>query len=695
MNKTRICEYSILMIFIIIVILYHLFGYIGHYGFDDLHYAELASDLLKGSVNLEDHFSYRFPVILFTSLSYLIFGVSDFSSSLPALVISIVILLIVFNILREQGPKALLIGLCLTTFSNWFIFYSDKLMPDIYVALSVILAVAIIHRYKYKSDRSKTGVWAFLLALSLLFGFMAKGTIVLVLPLLLFVMITDIIRKRDQKFWIYSIISGMILLALYLFIIWMITGDLMKRFDTIADNSYLNRCSYDQQSLKILLKRIFFGFFELTIYQSLATGFIFVFAVLFKKGGLRYFRLDDSFSFFLVSAVILFLSSSFMTISPTSYAPMCLDPRHYLFLVPVAAIPASRIIVAFLENKQAGSRIIIVLFCVTFISFFLQGDTFWKLYLPLLGLFIIYFFIGVKKQYQYVFLILFAAILLLVPYDMIQYAQQVKYRKQKEIVIEQVLENNKDYTIITNKVQKRLLAYYSQFDEDQTRRFRRFGEYETDVPAEGKTLMLLNGHTRYLSLMNQNDLPYYARHIPPVNRLVFENRELNISIYDMKEFPLPGLNDTTLLLTFNDFETEVPYWKQKDLDISEDIRYEGVRSNRVAGFSSTFEYPLDSLHIQSMQSLLIQCTLFCYAEDKTDTKIIVSLENSSGNYLWQGLKINKYLKAYSNWWPISFDVTVGHQEIQEASVLKVYLWQGDNPDVYVDNFSIKIVGLDQ
>jgi len=693
MNKNQIASPSILLIYIIIVFLYHFFGYTGHFGYDDLHYAELAVDLLHGSVNFEDHYAYRFPVILFTSLSYLIFGISDLASSLPALAITITILIIVFSTLRNKGPKETIIGLSICTFSSWFLFYSDKLMPDIYVALSVIWALAIIHRYKYKSDKSRTVLFAFLFAFSLLFGFMSKGTIVLMLPLILFLLITDIVRKRDLKFWVYSAISGIGLLALYLFAIWLFTGNVMKRFEVIADNSYLNLCSYDQQSLKILLKRIFLGFFELSIFQSLATGFIFVFAILFQRKGLRYFKLDDSFSFFLVSAVILFLSANFMTISPNSYAPMCLDPRHYLFLVPVVSIPASKIIVDYFESKKAALQIIIALICITIISFFLQGSTFWKLYLPLSGLFSIYFFIKPGLRVQHLFILLFAAILLLIPLDMIRYAQKVKYRKQRELVVEQVLENNSDCIIISNEVQKRLLTYYGSFKNDQAHRFLSYDEFEIDTAIGGKKLMLLNGFTRYLAGMEHMDLPYYAKNISPLNRAVFESKELDLFIYEMREFPLPDQSETPLLSTFNDFENAAPFWKQMDQDISSDIKYAGEKSNQVSEFSSTFEYPLDSFQTKDTHSLLIQCSLFCYAEDKTSTKIIVSLENNEGAYFWKALEINRYLKAYSNWWPLSFDVTIQQEDLKSDSSLKVYVWNSDKQKVYIDNFGIRITGI--
>lgn len=690
MIKSRVASPSILMIYIIIIWLYHFFGYTGHFGFDDLHYAELASELLNGSINFDDHYAYRIPVILGTSLFYWIFGISDFSSSMPALLITITILIILFNILRDQGPAVTIIGLSLCTFSNWFLFYSDKLMPDIYVALSVISALAIINRYKYKSDKSRTALYAFLLAFSLLFGFMSKGTIVLFIPLLIYLIITDIILKRDLKFWAYTAISGIGLLALYFFIIWIFTGDPMKRFDAIANNSYLNLCSYDQQSLKILLKRIFLGFFELTIFQSLATGFIFVFAHLFQRRSLRYFRLNDSFSFFLVSAVILFLSSSFMTISPTAYAPMCLDPRHYLFLVPVVAIPASKIISDFFTYKKAAIQIIIALFCITLISYFLQGSSFWKLYLPLLALFIVYYFISIKKQYQHLFIILFAALLLLIPIEMISYAQHVKYRKQRKLLTEQVLANNGDCKVISNEVQKRMLGYFTGFDTDQSDRFLSYKEFEADTTIGGTKLLLLNAHTRYLSGMSHKDLPYYALHISPKNELIFEDRELNIALYKLTEFTVPEHSQSVLLSTLNDFEKAVPFWKQDEQDLSTDIKYEGIKSNRVARYSSTFEYPLDSLQGEDSHGLLIQCSLFLYAEDKTNAKIIVSLENNQTPYFWTAHELNKYNKSYSNWWPVSFNVIIPHKDFKSESSLKVYVWNNDKEPVYIDNFGLRM-----
>ena len=82
----------IFMLFVGVLILYHVFGYIGHYGYDDMQYAKLANDFKNGIIDYSDHFSFRTTLLVLTSLSYSIFGVSDFASSLPAILISILIL---------------------------------------------------------------------------------------------------------------------------------------------------------------------------------------------------------------------------------------------------------------------------------------------------------------------------------------------------------------------------------------------------------------------------------------------------------------------------------------------------------------------------------------------------------------------------------------------------------------------------
>ena len=410
-RKINLGKISILLLFLAILVLFHKFGYIGHYGYDDLQYAKMANDIRQNTIDYEDHFFYRAPVVLPTALSYSIFGTTDFAPAIPPFATTVFMLIILFLILKDKNWKTILIAFSLTTFSTWFIFWADKLSADVYLTFSVFTSLAILHKYKYNSIKKPIFLYASLFATTLFIGFLAKETIILMLPLLLYVFIWDFVHKQDRKFWIYSILFGIALLITYFFINWLLTGNFFKRFDAIINNRYLNTCSYDQQSLKILLKRIVWDFLDMCVYQNIILGLVFVLAFLFQRNILTYFKLKDSFSFFFVSSVILLFSSNFMTISFTSYSPMCIDPRHYLFLIPIASIPAAMIITQFIEEKKRAVPIIIIMFGITVIAFFSANNLFSKFYLPLIILLCIYPFLKPEKIFQILFVAAFAIIL--------------------------------------------------------------------------------------------------------------------------------------------------------------------------------------------------------------------------------------------------------------------------------------------
>jgi len=691
MKIINLRKYAILLLFLTGLVLFHKFGYIGHYGYDDLAYAQIAQDFQQGVIDFEDHFTYRAPVVFATALSYSIFGVSDFASAIPALAISILMLLILFFIVKDKDWKTILVTLSLTTFSTWFIFYSDKLSADIYVAFFIFASLAVLHKYKYNSTKKRTLLYAFLFAAALFCAFLAKEVVILTAPLLLYIFIWDFIHKQDRKFWIYSILWGGILLIAYFIIIWALTGNFLKRFDAIINNSYLNLCSYDQQSLKILLKRIAWDFLDMCVYQNIIIGFVFVLAFMFQKKVLDYFKLKDSFSFFFVSSVILILSCNFMTISFTSYSPMCIDPRHYLYLIPIVSIPASVIISQFLEEKKYKIPIIIILAGVSVIAYFSQNDIFSKLYLPVLLLFCTYLFFPAKKIFQILFVVILVIILSLQPVQIIKYAQKVQYGKQKEIIFENIIQKNEECCVVTNEVQKRLGNYYTKFNPNSLIKFITYKEFQNNPDLSKKTVLLNNSHTSYLSGLNDNLLPYFVRHAASLYQLLFKDDKLNMAIYEINDLSHIDLTKRTIFYSLNDFETPVQYWKE--YDISDDVKYAGNFSNKFFEYSSTLEYPIDSLGLQVQDKLIITCNLHCYFDNKTNSRIVISFENEEGSYIWRGFEIDPFIKAYSNWWQAKCEMEVFFEEFKENSVIKIYVWNEDKKIGYIDNFEIRMIKI--
>lgn len=694
MGNNKIVNLSILLLSIVVIILYHQFAYIGHYGYDDLQYAEIANNLRKGIVDFDDHFTYRLPVIVLTACSYSLFGLSDFASSLPPLIFSVFILCLVFLLLYKRGHFTLIIGLALTIFSQWFIFYSDKLMPDIYLAFAVIFAVFLFHHYKFENKKRRPYLYSLLFILALLFGFTAKGTVVLLLPWLLYLFVADFVQKRDRQFWIYAIVNGIILISIYFFVTWYLTGAFTSRFDAIVKNGYLNACSYDVQSAGILLKRIFYDFFNMTVYQGMFTSYIFIFAFLIQKKIGSYFRLNDSFSFLLVSSIILFLSCNFMTISPKAYVPMCVDPRHYLFLIPVAAIPASIIIEEFLKERKNIFQIITGLVLIAILSFFLQGDISWKLYFPLAILFVLSVFLGDRSWFHKIFIVLFLIILSTKPWDMVKYARAVDYDGQKNISQAQIINKSKDQYIVTDPVQARLLRYYMGFETELEKNILSFNNFAPDTLKNQTALLYLNPHTMYLSGMEESELPYYAKNIATSTKLLYKNEDLNISVYALDKISTPHSIGKMMLRTVNNFEGSVAHWTWNPQNISDSLNFNGRFSAKLGEYSSTFSYPLDSINVGAEGNIFISSEVYCYFVDRSAAKLVISLENEDGAYVWEGKDINKYIKAYSNWWPVKFETEVKVSEIKEGSVLKVYVWNEEKVPAWIDYFKIDIILLE-
>jgi hypothetical protein len=121
---------------------------------------------------------------------------------------------------------------------------------------------------------------------------------------------------------------------------------------------------------------------------------------------------------------------------------------------------------------------------------------------------------------------------------MIRYAGQVQYRKQRALVKEEILLKHPSSTIVSNEVQKRLLQYYSGFKEDHMHRFISYEEFEADPEREGDLLLLQNGHTRYLSGMDPNDLPLWARDISLDTKALFRSDLPEMALYEMQDLNL-------------------------------------------------------------------------------------------------------------------------------------------------------------
>lgn len=351
---------SILCLGVIAVVVHHLLFFYGYFGFDDMHYAKLASRLLEGQIDYGDHYSHRWTVLLPTALSYYLFGVSDFSTALPSMLCSAATLALLY---RRFGSDAFVfLATVLLLFSvRWYVFYTDKLMPTAFLSLFAFWAWLCYEQIRLDGTNRLRG---FLFASLLLLAFLAKGTIILIVPLLAFYLVQDLRSKSLQR-WRYSIWSGAALLLLYFVATYLLTGNPLTRFMAIESNAYLNDCSYSEMPLAATWHRLTTGFATLMWEEGLAKFLVVAIAALTYA---RYMRVEADvyrpLKFYAATIIVLFLSMNFMTISLTAYNPTCLDTRHFLFAVPIMVACAGSILESFRLGNLVRAVIVAFLICL-------------------------------------------------------------------------------------------------------------------------------------------------------------------------------------------------------------------------------------------------------------------------------------------------------------------------------------------
>ena len=683
--------YLIFAAHFLIVLLYHAIGYLGHFGYDDLVYAKLAHGLNQGMTNFSDHFSFRFPLIWLTALSYQILGVNDLASAIPSFLITGLILGILFKILFPYGNRTLTIGLSLACFSQWMIFYSDKIMPDIYVALSVLASLYFIYKEKFIHREHKSMINGCLLSGAFLFGFATKGTIILFVPVLVILFLVDVFNKRQFKFWLAAAVSMVILIAIYLGYIWQLTGAPFTRFSVIAENSYLNFCSYDQQSTMVLLKRIGYQFFELIFINNMLTGYIFLLGFLFRKNIGKTFKMETPFSFFYFAAILLLLSANFMTISFSDYVPMCLDIRHYLFIPPVVAIPAAIIINKFITNKEGAIGIVLIAFILVVLSYGKPELIFWTQYFPLFGLLSLWMFVKNKAQHK-IFTGLLLLTLLLPAIRSVKYARSIDFRTQREILKKEIFDRYDTAYIITSPAQSNLGNYYNAFGDYGDYTFLPYGQFDPDTLKNRTELLLINWYPRFLSNISYESLPYYVRNIDAENKLLYDYKSLGIYLYELNKITSPAASGQLLLKSQQNFESTTPTsWSEDFQERTNFTKHNGNYAQQLAEYSTTFTVPLKDFTNQNTTQLSIHSEAFTYWTQATTAQLVITIEAENGkNYFWKGKNIQSSIQAYSNWWAVDFSVEVSLKNIPLDARLKIFIWNKEKSEGYVDDFTVEI-----
>ena len=140
----------------------------------------------------------------------------------------------------------------------------------------------------------------------------------------------------------------------------------------------------------------------------------------------------------------------------------------------------------------------------------------------------------------------------------------------------------------------------------------------------------------------------------------------------------------------NEFEGPVTYWEYKTENLQKENKYQGETASNVKEYSPTFLLPLDSILGNNTERIDVLTKVFCRVDKINEAKLVISLENNGKAYKWEAVDIKKDIKAFNNWCPVTFELTIKTEEIKKNSLLKIYVLNTDDTSLQIDNFEVKL-----
>lgn len=534
--------------------IHHYGGYFGHYGFDDImgygYYGKKWADGQLFFLN-EDFFSYRWGFISLTGFFYALFGVNDeVSAIVPSLVLLGTVWLI-FRILSKEQRVVASFAALIYALDNWTMYYSDKLMPDTSVALAIFGAFALIYHHRFEQKEAHPFKQALLLSLVLIWAYITKQSVLLLFPVFFLLLLLDLYQKQLLHFWKYTVLCCIVMGISYLAFIYVLTGDPLARFhaveagleDNLGTGRSFSFCNYAIQPWSVLLYRVGGEM----VHKFLATGMMISLMLaipsIFSQRFKDLISLKTPKAYWTAVLVLSLLSSNFMTTSYKAYLPICPDIRHFLFLVPLAAVVAAPTVYDFArEKKHKYLFLITALLVFGLAKYWTIGNMEW-VYTAILGLVLLRLLLPNKQYITWSFLwgILLTALAPVI--SSMQTANKHSYVEQRAVIYKFFKEKSTPSLVITNVVQKHIGQYLMEYNEEGPVQFVDYTVLPTvQFSPDTAVYVLTNGATRYMSNYGYDKLPrcikdcYEGKHPKSIEVL-----------YETSEVALYKLTDPTLL----------------------------------------------------------------------------------------------------------------------------------------------------
>jgi hypothetical protein len=373
----------------------------GFNGTDDLHYALLSSELLKGKYNpFEAHniFSGRILLIAWQAFIYLVLGITTFSTQVGTLLVAVVCCyLTIFKLARFKNNNSILLGSSLFYFNPVLAEASLGVLPDVYIMLAAIIVYLLWQKISATHRRKTIIVQSILIGLTVFAALFFKENAFIFIP---FLVIIAVFTGKKKNITAAAIIIATFFVCVLLsgWMYYYYTGDFFFRVHQIIHSNYPNVCSYATFSTKEKIARLTYGVWLQFIVESFYPVILAAILLVLRFVSDRSFTLKKDNT--ILAFIILFILGLYFPFSLNGgYQPLCERPRHFIFLLPLG-VP---ICVNFFNETWKNQRVMWLFIAASFIilltCFFNSGQKwYWMIY----GLLLFYFIIQKYPPFSFI-----------------------------------------------------------------------------------------------------------------------------------------------------------------------------------------------------------------------------------------------------------------------------------------------------
>lgn len=389
MNRYKIhiiTQHSSVIAFVCVLLIYYFAAFDGYYGYDDLTYARYAAQVANDTfTSSADHFSFRWGIIYPTGWLYKCFGIGDYSTCLSTLLYTLLSLIGVYAAAKHLGQWVAVAAMALFSLDYYTLYFSHKLFADAAVTTFGFFALFFTATAQYQNNSGlKNAALGAAMAACLWAGFVSKETIYFVVPFLVYVFGVAIWQKKHAVFWSSAIISTLFLAILYAAYMQLYFGDIAYRFKTIeASSGSVGSCSYHLLPISHLINRLTIGLMQLWVATGMVVAMLFA-PLSLGKNWRQTYQLKTPETYYQMAFVVLFLSFYYLSISLKHYIPMCLDGRHYLMLIPFAAVASGRGLIKFCKTAYGWQYVVTALLGISIWAYLTHIGAMLYLYVLLL-----------------------------------------------------------------------------------------------------------------------------------------------------------------------------------------------------------------------------------------------------------------------------------------------------------------------